>query len=88
MYWKVLEGLLLTIILANKASLVLWLCGPCFFFLKISGAGGGGREWAGASPLDPPQSWLQSSQVDLLAKSEMLDGMAVFFDTEGATPLG
>ena len=31
---------------------------------------------------------LQSSQVDLLAKSEMLDGVGVVFDTEGVTPLG
>ena len=31
---------------------------------------------------------LQSSQVDLLAKSEMLDGIVVVFDAEGVTPLG
>ena len=30
----------------------------------------------------------QSSQVDLLAKSEMLEGIAVVFDAEGVTPLG
>ena len=33
------------------------------------------------------QLLLQSSQVDLLAKSEMLDGVAVIFDAEGVTPL-
>ena len=31
---------------------------------------------------------IQSSQVDLLAKSEMFDGVAVVFDAEGVTPLG
>ena len=30
----------------------------------------------------------QSSQVDLLAKSEMLDGAAVVCDAKGVTPLG
>ena len=30
----------------------------------------------------------QSSQVDLLAKSEMLDSVAVVFHAEGVTPLG
>ena len=33
-------------------------------------------------------SLIQSSQVDLLGKSEMLDGIAVVFDAEGVTPLG
>ena len=31
---------------------------------------------------------IQNSQVDLLAKSEMLDGITVVFDAEGVTPLG
>ena len=30
----------------------------------------------------------QSSQVDLLAKSEMLDGVGIVFDAEGVAPLG
>ena len=35
-----------------------------------------------------PYSCVQSSQADLLAKSEMLDGKAVVFDAKGVTLLG
>ena len=31
---------------------------------------------------------MQSSQVDLLAKSEMFEGIAVVCDAAGVTPLG
>ena len=31
---------------------------------------------------------MQSSRVDMLAKSEMLDGVVVVFDAEGVTALG
>ena len=33
-------------------------------------------------------SWLQSSQVDLLAKSEICKGVAVVCDAAGISPLG